>query len=402
MADLKISQLPVATTPLAGTELVPIVQGATTKQTTAAALLTGTVPSGTANGVLYLNGSKVVTSGSGLTFDGMLLSINGGTNGTCFAVKGTGAFAGFDTGAANDGRIEYAYNGANTFYTGIDSASLFTLMARSGVSLAFGANGSEQMRLTSTGLGIGTSSPTSKLTVSGSAALSRIGLNANPIDAVSTAQSFIRFQSTGGDFYIGTESATGGAFFSSSTAYAAILYNSNATPMQFYTAGALRATLDSSGNLGLGVTPSAWDTAIYRTFQIGTGAGSASLSGRTDNANNASFGVNFYYGSGSLRYVANGLATFYNQQNGTHSWHNAPNNTSGAGATAPFTQALTLTAASNLLLGGTNDPGGANAFYIANTASVPGTPTSGGVLYVESGALKYKGSSGTVTTIANA
>lgn len=43
-----------------------------------------------------------------------------------------------------------------------------------------------------------------------------------------------------------------------------------------------------------------------------------------------------------------------------------------------------------------------NAFFIENTASVPGTPTGGGVLYVEGGALKYKGTSGTVTTIANA
>jgi hypothetical protein len=33
---------------------------------------------------------------------------------------------------------------------------------------------------------------------------------------------------------------------------------------------------------------------------------------------------------------------------------------------------------------------------------VPNTPSGGGVFYVESGALKYKGSSGTVTTIAPA
>ena len=40
---------------------------------------------------------------------------------------------------------------------------------------------------------------------------------------------------------------------------------------------------------------------------------------------------------------------------------------------------------------------------IANATTVPtGNPTGGGVLYVESGALKYRGSSGTVTTIANA
>jgi len=40
--------------------------------------------------------------------------------------------------------------------------------------------------------------------------------------------------------------------------------------------------------------------------------------------------------------------------------------------------------------------------YIANRTAVPGTPSGGGFLYVESGALKYKGSSGTVTTIAAA
>lgn len=39
---------------------------------------------------------------------------------------------------------------------------------------------------------------------------------------------------------------------------------------------------------------------------------------------------------------------------------------------------------------------------IKNVVSVPGTPTGAGALYVEGGALKYKGSSGTVTTIAAA
>jgi hypothetical protein len=40
---------------------------------------------------------------------------------------------------------------------------------------------------------------------------------------------------------------------------------------------------------------------------------------------------------------------------------------------------------------------------IGNAVTVPtGNPTGGGVLYVEAGALKYRGSSGTVTTIANA
>jgi hypothetical protein len=41
--------------------------------------------------------------------------------------------------------------------------------------------------------------------------------------------------------------------------------------------------------------------------------------------------------------------------------------------------------------------------FIGNAETVPtGNPSSGGFLYVESGALKYRGSSGTVTTIGNA
>lgn len=46
---------------------------------------------------------------------------------------------------------------------------------------------------------------------------------------------------------------------------------------------------------------------------------------------------------------------------------------------------------------------GARVIGIANATVVPTTnPSGGGVLYVEAGALKYRGSSGTVTTIANA
>ena len=45
----------------------------------------------------------------------------------------------------------------------------------------------------------------------------------------------------------------------------------------------------------------------------------------------------------------------------------------------------------------------AGYIYVSNiTGAAPGTPTSGGIMYVEAGALKYIGSGGTVTTIASA
>jgi len=53
--------------------------------------------------------------------------------------------------------------------------------------------------------------------------------------------------------------------------------------------------------------------------------------------------------------------------------------------------------------------GGATRFRVSNVGatfianqSAPSTPTGGGVMYVEAGALKYIGSSGTITTIASA
>jgi hypothetical protein len=58
----------------------------------------------------------------------------------------------------------------------------------------------------------------------------------------------------------------------------------------------------------------------------------------------------------------------------------------------------------NVGIGTTNQFGsGVKVIGIANATTVPTTnPTGGGVLYVEAGALKFRGSSGTVTTIANA
>lgn len=58
---------------------------------------------------------------------------------------------------------------------------------------------------------------------------------------------------------------------------------------------------------------------------------------------------------------------------------------------------------SSVSVNSTSLGGGVGVLAIGNADTVPaGTPTGGGVLYVEAGALKFKGSGGTVTTIANA
>jgi hypothetical protein len=65
---------------------------------------------------------------------------------------------------------------------------------------------------------------------------------------------------------------------------------------------------------------------------------------------------------------------------------------------------ITITEAGNVGIGTADQfGGGVKVVGLANATTAPASnPTGGGVLYVESGALKYRGSSGTVTTIANA
>jgi hypothetical protein len=74
MADLKISQLPAATVPLAGTEVLPIVQSGTTKQVTVDNLTTGkTVTATTINATTFdtnIAAAGVTLAGTTLAADG--------------------------------------------------------------------------------------------------------------------------------------------------------------------------------------------------------------------------------------------------------------------------------------------------------------------------------------------
>ena len=92
MADLKISQLTAATTPLAGTEVLPIVQSSSTKKATIANVQAAPVAAGTANGVQFLNASKVPTTGSALTFDGTNLGVGTASPTRVLDVLGTQSF----------------------------------------------------------------------------------------------------------------------------------------------------------------------------------------------------------------------------------------------------------------------------------------------------------------------
>jgi len=99
MADLKISQLPAATTPLAGSEVLPIVQGGTTKQVsidnlTAGKAVSASTVTATTITATTVNGGTFDTNvaAAGVTLAGVTLAADGtDTNiGININPKGTG------------------------------------------------------------------------------------------------------------------------------------------------------------------------------------------------------------------------------------------------------------------------------------------------------------------------
>ena len=114
-------------------------------------------------------------------------------------------------------------------------------------------------------------------------------------------------------------------------------------PMTFYTGGSERVRVDTSGNVGIGVTPSAWAFSGSQALQVKN----ASFAGYL---NRAYVNANLYFNSsGSPLYIASDFATQYVQINGENRWYTAPSGT--AGNAISFTQAMTLDSSGNLLVG---------------------------------------------------
>ena len=103
-------------------------------------------------------------------------------------------------------------------------------------------------------------------------------------------------------------------------------------------------TVDTSQNVGVSVTPSAWGTGS--SMDVGTQT-SVHYSGSVGTL----FGKNVYYNAG-YKYKATGTARAYVQDDGGHSWSIAASGTAGNAIT--FTQAMALDASANLLVGTTS------------------------------------------------
>jgi hypothetical protein len=227
-----------------------------------------------------------------------------------------------DIQGSSSGGIAFGPSGTKNYIYGAG-----TLFIEANTTAVFTTGGTERMRLTSTGLGIGTTSISGKLDVfSSSDVYQNISTSGNNTSAVLNL-----YNSSG---------VTDGA---------AIGYN---VAMRFGTITGLNAAgfsekmrLNASGNLGLGVVPSAW-TAGGQNIEVGS-AGNI-IQGQASQIaviQNATFNLGW-------KYSANGFASFVLQTSGQHQWFTAPSGT--AGNAISFTQAMTLSAGGDLGIANTS------------------------------------------------
>jgi len=214
-----------------------------TNKTLTSPTVTGMVVSdGTANGVTYLNGSKVLTSGSALTFDGTNLGL--GVTPSAWSGFKVLEMQGGSVGSSGTGTMRVFnnvyYNGTNWIYKNTAPASRYELDGNTHVwyTAPSGTAGNaitftQAMTLDASGnLGVGTTSPSTRLHIAGA----------------TTATSQLTTQHTG--------SAVTTVFGCDGGLDVGAVYVTTNHPLAFKTNNTERARIDSSGNLLVGGTNS--------------------------------------------------------------------------------------------------------------------------------------------------
>ena len=287
--------------------------------TSASNLVAGTLPAAaggtgltsfTANGVVYANATNTLTTGSALTYDGNTLK-NDTASTTAPNVR-------IENGSFNRvGTVALTANGVQ--FDAFDQSSTSTQR-----SFMWLSGGSEQMRLTSTGLGIGTNSPAYKIDVNGVAnfaagVIHRVGAQPMFTQSSDATVSFLYTGSSAmswrnqanstelmrldasGNLGIGTTpgttldvyKATGNSIIRawaasgiprfdlrSATRYYSVSIQSDNLTFFDETAGSTRMTLVSSGNLGIGTSSPGRKLSVSnggaQGFEFGPGVGLSS------------------------------------------------------------------------------------------------------------------------------
>lgn len=343
MADVKISALPLATTPLAGTEVLPIVQSATTDQVSVANLTAGravsaasltltTTPLAVGSGgtgltsltagyvpyasntstlsfssPLYTDGTSV---GIGTTSLGYKLDVNGSIRAqTSLLVNTTYSTAWTPNTSASQIYIanNYALNNSTALFqctalygdsttTGVQFGAVATNSYSADFIVANRNNGTykENLRVTAAGnVGIGSSNPT----------------NIANYTIITTDLA----GGTGSGIYMAGNGTVYGRFLANSTA--CFMGARTGQYLSLEADGSEKARIDTSGNLLVGTTSSA-----NTTYSIATFAGAAKGIAIKDTTSSVYRAIYISSGSGGL-YFWNGTNEGY--LNSAGAWTNA-------------------------------------------------------------------------------
>ena len=297
---------------------------------------------------------------------------------------------------------EYNSGGRRWIYNAAAGSWLASNFFAGTATLTGGSINSMPIGATTPSTGAFTSLSATSASLTGALTVTMSGTNQININRTGSAlNSAIRYQNTSGSIYAGlgaagTFAVRDAADISTSPWIAVTSSGLAVTGALSSTTGANFAT--SSGNVGIGTASP--DKKLH--ISAGTNLNLRVLQLSLDNFTNEGIGLSFSRTSSDSELLALGVVD--SDKLGLISREGIIFATGGAALYAQTTERMRITDAGNVGIGTTDQFGGGERVVgIANAGTVPASnPTGGGVLYVEAGALKYRGSSGTVTTIANA